>query len=204
MTYFTQLSVALGVTGSVYNVDMDHSHPNHHIYERPKGCKCGRAISHRTRLPGCHDLQYESIEVRALGYHYPRVKASIATAARRWSWSTKKFPCWNKLLLLNNGFRIWHNHVLATRPPAYVARGGTWWRLQWKHFRVTGPLCGELTGHRWIPLTKASDAELWYSLWSVPWINVWINNREAGDLRCHCAHDDVIVMASAALSLYMC
>ena len=27
-------------------------------------------------------------------------------------------------------------------------------------FRVTGPLCGEFTGHRWIPLTKASDAEL--------------------------------------------
>ena len=25
-------------------------------------------------------------------------------------------------------------------------------------FRVTGPLCGEFTGHRWIPLTKASDA----------------------------------------------
>ena len=28
-------------------------------------------------------------------------------------------------------------------------------------FRVTGPLCGEFTGLRWIPLTKASDAELW-------------------------------------------
>ena len=28
-------------------------------------------------------------------------------------------------------------------------------------FRVTGPLCGELIGHRWIPRTKASDAELW-------------------------------------------
>ena len=27
-------------------------------------------------------------------------------------------------------------------------------------FRVTGPLCGEFTGRRWIPLTKASDAEL--------------------------------------------
>ena len=24
-----------------------------------------------------------------------------------------------------------------------------------KNFRVTGPLCGEFTGHRWIPLTKA-------------------------------------------------
>ena len=22
-------------------------------------------------------------------------------------------------------------------------------------------LCGEFTGHRWIPLTKVSDAELW-------------------------------------------
>ena len=33
-------------------------------------------------------------------------------------------------------------------------------------FRVTGPLCGEFTGHRWIPLTKASDAERWCFLWS--------------------------------------
>ena len=32
-------------------------------------------------------------------------------------------------------------------------------------FCVTGPLWGEYTGHRWIPLTKASDAELWYFLW---------------------------------------
>ena len=28
-------------------------------------------------------------------------------------------------------------------------------------FRVTGPFCGEFTGHRCIPLTMASDAELW-------------------------------------------
>ena len=28
-------------------------------------------------------------------------------------------------------------------------------------FRVTGPLCCEFTGVRWIPRTKASDAELW-------------------------------------------
>ena len=35
-------------------------------------------------------------------------------------------------------------------------------------FRVTGPLWGESTGHRWIPLTKTSDAELWCFLWSPP------------------------------------
>ena len=60
-------------------------------------------------------------------------------------------------------------------------------------FRVTGPLRGEFTGHRWIPRTKASDAELWLFLWSAPWINGWVNNREAGDLT-PIAHYDVIVM----------
>ena len=35
-------------------------------------------------------------------------------------------------------------------------------------FRVTGPLGGEFTGHRWIPLTKASDAELRCFLSSAP------------------------------------
>ena len=29
-------------------------------------------------------------------------------------------------------------------------------------FRYTCPLCGEFTGHQWIPRTKASDAELWF------------------------------------------
>ena len=35
-------------------------------------------------------------------------------------------------------------------------------------FRATGPLWGEPTGDRWIPLTKASDTEFWFFLWSVP------------------------------------
>ena len=43
-------------------------------------------------------------------------------------------------------------HIRVTRP-------------QWG---VTGPLCGELNGHRWIPCTKSSDAELWCFLWSSP------------------------------------
>ena len=33
-------------------------------------------------------------------------------------------------------------------------------------FRATGHLCGEITGPRWIPHTKASDAELLCFLWS--------------------------------------
>ena len=33
-------------------------------------------------------------------------------------------------------------------------------------FRVTGHVYGEFTGLWWIPRLKASDAELWYFLWS--------------------------------------
>ena len=61
-------------------------------------------------------------------------------------------------------------------------------------FRVTGPLCREFIGDQWIPLTKVSDTELWCFLWPAPWIKGWVNNREAGDLRHHRAHFDVIVM----------
>ena len=38
----------------------------------------------------------------------------------------------------------------------------------WSIFRVTGALWGESTGHRWIPLTKASNAALWCFLWFAP------------------------------------
>ena len=61
-------------------------------------------------------------------------------------------------------------------------------------FRVTGHLCGEFTGPRWIPHTKASDAELWCFLWSASEKNDWVNNREAGDLKRYRAHYDVTVM----------
>ena len=66
--------------------------------------------------------------------------------------------------------------------------------IKWKHFWRYWPLCGEFTGHRWIPCTKTSDAELWCFLWSAPWINGWVNNREAGDLRRQRAHYDAIIM----------
>ena len=35
-------------------------------------------------------------------------------------------------------------------------------------FRVTCHLCGEFTGHRWIPHKKVIDAGLWYCRWSAP------------------------------------
>ena len=60
-------------------------------------------------------------------------------------------------------------------------------------FRVTGPLCGDFTGHWWIPHKGHWREALMFSL-SCAWINAWVKNREAGDWRPHRAHYDVIVM----------
>ena len=63
-------------------------------------------------------------------------------------------------------------------------------------FRFTGPLLGEAVGRWWIPLTKARDAELCFSLMCT-WTNGWANSRNGGDLRCHSAHRDVILMRTS-------
>ena len=55
-------------------------------------------------------------------------------------------------------------------------------------FCVIGPLCGEFTGYRW-------GGALMFSL-ICAWINGWVNNREAGDLRRHRAHHDVSLIMS--------
>ena len=58
-------------------------------------------------------------------------------------------------------------------------------------FRVTGPLCGEFTGPGEFPHKGQLRGAL---MFSYIWINDWVNNREAGDLRLHRGHYDVNVM----------
>ena len=62
-------------------------------------------------------------------------------------------------------------------------------------FRVTGHLCGEFTGHHKGQWRRA----LMFSLICV-WINVWVNNREAGDLRRYRTHYDVTVIRFCRLN----
>ena len=58
-------------------------------------------------------------------------------------------------------------------------------------FRVTAYLCGEFTGPGEFPSQR--PVTRMFSLISV-WINGWVNNRKAGDLRRNRAHYGVIVM----------
>ena len=68
-------------------------------------------------------------------------------------------------------------------------------------FRVTGPLCGEFTGHQWHPPpppthTHTQRKYQWRRALLIFFICAynWANNREAEDLRRHHAYYDVIVM----------
>ena len=77
--------------------------------------------------------------------------------------------------------------------------------IKWKHFLRYWPFVWGI--HRW-PLNSPHKGQwqgaLMFSL-ICAWINGWVNNREASDLRRHCAHYDVIVMIPfSSVDLIIC
>ena len=68
-----------------------------------------------------------------------------------------------------------------------------WWRHQMETFSAllagvgNSPVTGEFPAQR--PVMRSFNVSL---IWA--WINSWVNKREAGDLRHHNTHYDVIVM----------
>ena len=75
-----------------------------------------------------------------------------------------------------------------------VLNGYSWWRHQMETFSVLLALC---VGNSAVPVNSPHKGQwrgaLMFSL-ICAWINDWVNNREAGDLRRHRGHYDVYVM----------
>ena len=71
--------------------------------------------------------------------------------------------------------------------------------IKWKHFLCYWPF---VWGIHWSLMNSPHKGQwcraLMFSL-ICAWINSWVNNLEAGDLRCHHAHYDVTVMYKYAL-----
>ena len=72
--------------------------------------------------------------------------------------------------------------------------GTAWWRHQMKSFSASlaictgnSPVTGEFLAQR--PVTRSFDV-----FFDLRWINRWVNNDEAGDLRRYRTHYDVIVI----------
>ena len=66
--------------------------------------------------------------------------------------------------------------------------------MKWKHFPCYWSFVRGI--HR-SPVNSPHKGQICGALmflWSAPWIHDWVNNREAGDLRRHHTHYDIIVL----------
>ena len=84
------------------------------------------------------------------------------------TWSSESYTKWGHCRGTSDlaSCGVWHPQTMMTSSNGNI-------------FHVNGHLCGEFTGHRLIPLTKASDTELWCFLWYA-WINGWVNKQSQG------------------------
>ena len=104
-----------------------------------------------------------------------------------WGWIQNKLQSRSFTGRRGKGFIgfTWWPIVLAKFSVALYNSMMTW--TNGNIFRVTDPLRGEFTAHRWFPRKGQWRGTLMFSL-ICAWINGWVNNREAGDLRRHRAH----------------
>ena len=91
---------------------------------------------------------------------------------------------WNPLIFCS---------ICSTHPMMTSSKGNI--------FCVNGHLYGEFTGHRWSPRKRPvrRSFRVFCCFFICAWINGWVNNREAGDLRRHRAHYDVIVIVDGCM-----
>ena len=129
-------------------------------------------------------------------------------------WMNTFFVRWKKCIhwvVVHSLGRVCYGIILSIK-----SNSSTWWGCQakhschrrgrlkwddnvvkWKHFPRYWPFVRG--SHRWISLTKASDAELWY------FFDLRLNKplskhstRDVGDLKCHRAHHDVTIIWQTA------
>ena len=143
------------------------------------------------------------------------IKAVMRKACPRYY--VVKFPA-----TIYSGFRqgciLWPSSVfipnLLYRPPTASFTLPTrmpeqpWWLSMMTSsngsiFRVTGHLCGEFTGPGEFPAQRPVTRSFDVFFRICAWMNDWVNNREAGDLRRHCGHYDVTVMPKISLEHQM-
>ena len=97
---------------------------------------------------------------------------------------------WNLSLMMSNTIKLFHNWLGAVCADDYTHDDV----IKWKHSPPSWPFVRGI--HR-SPVNSPHKGQ-WRGALMFPlncaWINSWVNNREAGDLRRHHAHDDVSVM----------
>ena len=96
-----------------------------------------------------------------------RLNNRLSKQSWGWWFETPSRPLWRNCNVVDNMAKIWISRYAIFQAVLYFAEHMIA-SSNGNIFRVTGPLWGESTGHRWIPQTQSSDAELWCFLWSAP------------------------------------
>ena len=143
---------------------------------------------------GLCPIHWSQVLSREWGYSWSRRSTTS-------EWSTSLLPANVSLILEILWYIMVHHYHI--KPSAYGISYGamTWWRHQMKHFRVTS----HFAGNSLFPVNSPHKGQwrgaLVFSL-ICTWINGWVNNREAGDLRRHRGHYDVNEMEHAKYVIY--
>ena len=146
--------------------------------------------------------------IRTEGCHVVLLREFVGTACCTYGQCLRVSPCSsvhsiipvfserdtvvNTTIPNNSGLFCWGIDPRLAQSPL---RFNAWWRHQMETFLALLAICAgnspvtvEFPAQR--PVTRAFGVSL---IWA--WINGWISNREAGDLRLYRAHHDVTVMA---------
>ena len=140
-----------------------------------------------------------------MSYEYQDVSKYMAINSFPMLWSVFK-PTWHKCTVETDGNQwalcVYISHNIKLFPCILLICFffnltfwvSSWWRHQMEIFSALLAICA---GNSPAPVKSPHKGQwrgtLMFSLICV-WINGWVNNREAGDLRRHRAHYDVTVM----------
>ena len=99
-----------------------------------------------------------------------------------------------KSVSMSRSYHVQEYGVLLSTEEQHEHHEETWWRHQMETFSALLALCA---GNSPVPVNSPHKGQWRGALmftFIYAWINDWVNNREAGDLRRQRGHYDVIVM----------
>ena len=162
---------------------------------RVTGHLCGEFTSHRW-IPPQRPVTW-SFDI----FFDLRVNKPLSKQSWGWGFEMLLRPLWShsNAYTSMHGLEWWTDYAITRGLfwclfPDWRSNKVTWWRHQMETFSALLALCvgnSPVTGE--FPHKGQWREALIFSLICV-WINRWVNNREAGDLRCYCAHYEVTVM----------
>ena len=110
-----------------------------------------------------------------------------------WHWSSTSKGILKNVGRIKTVCILYGKHFCSNWIP--FATNYTWWRHQMETFSALLALC---SGNSPVPVNSPHKGQ-WRAAWVFSsicaWINGWVNNRKAGDLRRNRAHYDVSVMS---------